>query len=142
MIDKEKVRDYVIKENKNLSETGRKFGCTREYVRQVLRQFKINIKKFKKTNPEAFCRRKKYNHTCVECGKKFFSFIQTTKTCSRKCLRQWFNKINVRPCTWGEKVSESQKQNWAGNTKRKKELSQRMKSYWEKKQWKEVGVRA
>jgi hypothetical protein len=136
MIDQLKLKDYVVNESKNLCETGKKFGCTREYVRQVLRKFGINIKELKSKNPEAFCRREKFNHKCVNCGEKFISYNRNAKTCSRKCLCEWFNKINVRPCTWADKVSKAQKENWAGNTRRKQDLSKRMKTYW-KKQWKE-----
>lgn len=49
-INKEAVRDYVVKGHKNLRQAADRFGCTREYVRQVLFEFGINIKAINKAS--------------------------------------------------------------------------------------------
>ena len=141
MINKNKIRDYVVNEHKNLCETGKHFGCTKEYVRQVLQKFGLNIRELRKANPEAYSRQPIYKYTCVSCKAKFVSYTKNQKTCSRECLCKLFNKINHRPCTWGDKVSKGQKRSWANNTARRELTSKYMKKYWAEKKWKEEELR-
>lgn len=129
-LDKVKIKDTVIDGGKNLSETAVIFGCTREYVRQVLEGFGINIMKLKRKNPLLYCRKRQFTNTCVICDKKFFTYRKKQKTDTRECLSALFKKTNARPCTWGEQVGLGQKRSWANNPKRREFTSKYMINWW------------